>query len=273
MDVADFLRFSFPVLTIVLILAELLHGWRRGRRVYDARETAASVFLGLGNRILNGLLGGIAALPLVWAYRASPLRMPMDDPWTWFALFLGLEFFYYFHHYAMHRVRWLWATHLVHHSTALFNLSAGVRLGWGGMLLGGTLFYLPLALLGFPPIAIGLMFALNLAYQFFLHLSSAPRLGPLEWVFNTPTHHRVHHASNDTCLDRNFGGVLIVFDRLFGTFGEAPGGEPLRFGLKEGGVEAHRPLAVLMHGWRLIWTEWRRARSWGGRWRALFGAP
>ncbi len=273
MSVADYLRFVFPVATILLIAAEMLHGRLRRRRVYDWRETGTSLLLALGNRVLNATLGGIAALPLVWAAGLSPLRIEMTGPWAWLGLFLGLEFCYYLHHYAMHRVRWFWATHLVHHSATLFNLSAAIRLGWGGNVLGASLFYLPLALIGFPPIAIGVMFALNLAYQFFLHFAAAPQLGPLEWVLNTPTHHRVHHASNDACLDRNFGGVLIVFDRLFGTFAEAPKEEALRFGLKGQQVRADKPFVILLHGWRVMLADWRAAGSWGGRWRALFGAP
>lgn len=199
---------------------------------YDIRETAASFGVAAGDVASRLATSGLVAIPLLAAYHVRLFDIPLDHPMSWVALFVGVEFCYYWFHRASHRIRWLWATHSVHHSATRFNLSAAVRLGWTGQISGAFLFFLPLAWIGFHPLAIGLVIALSLLYQFFLHTSFDVSFGPLEWVLNTPRHHRVHHASNDGCLDRNYGSVLIIWDRLFGTFAEAPAGEPLRYGLK-----------------------------------------
>jgi len=116
------------------------------------------------------------------------------------------------------------------------------------------------------------MLALNLFYQFFLHTELAPRLGPLEWVLNTPRHHSVHHASNGSCLDKNFGGILIIYDRLFGTFATPPENEPLRYGLTEP-LRSQNPLHIVFREWLQMARDLRHARSARDAWRTLFGAP
>jgi sterol desaturase/sphingolipid hydroxylase (fatty acid hydroxylase superfamily) len=187
-------------------------------------------------------------------------------------LFLGVEFCYYWFHRASHRVRWLWATHAVHHSATRFNLSAAIRLGWTGQLTGAFIFFLPLAWLGFHPLAIGAMLSVGLLYQFFLHTSLPVSLGPLEWVLNTPNHHRVHHASNESCLDKNYGNTLIIFDRLFGTFATAPREETMRFGLK--GREASvNPFKIALGEWGHLLRDVAKTKGLWRRLQVLFGAP
>jgi sterol desaturase/sphingolipid hydroxylase (fatty acid hydroxylase superfamily) len=183
-----------------------------------------------------------------------------------------VDFVEYWFHRAAHSVRFMWASHAVHHSTTRFNLTAAVRLPWTGALSGAVFFFLPLALLGFHPLAMTGMALLNLLYQFFLHTEQAPRLGPLEWLLNTPAHHRVHHASNASCLDKNFGGVFIIWDRLFGTFAQAPKDERLRFGLVSP-LPSQNPLTVNFHEWRKLMRDTWRARGLKARLRALVGAP
>ena len=128
-------------------------------------------------------------------------------------------------------MRWFWATHAVHHSPNEFNLGIAYRFGWTGRLAGNAVFFVPMIWLGFPPKAVFAALALNLLYQFWLHTEWVPKLGWLEYVLNTPSHHRVHHASNADYIDRNYGGVLIVFDRLFGTFAAERDDLPCRYGL------------------------------------------
>lgn len=137
---------------------------------------------------------------------------------------------------------------------------------------GAFVFFLPLAWVGFHPIAIGLMLSLGLLYQFFLHTAYDVRLGPLEWILNTPAHHRVHHASNEPCLDTNYGSTLIVFDRMFGTFAQAPPGEPLRYGLK-GCHPSNNPFEIAFGEWRRLLKDVRAAPNLGARIKVLFGAP
>jgi sterol desaturase/sphingolipid hydroxylase (fatty acid hydroxylase superfamily) len=152
------------------------------------------------------------------------------------------------------------------------NLTAAVRLGWTGNISGNFLFYLPLVWLGFHPLMVLGMLAINLLYQFFIHTERVGRLGPLEWILNTPTHHCVHHAANPACLDMNYGGVLIVFDRLFGTFTEAPRDEPLRYGVI-GGRITHNPFEIAFAEWRRLFRDAARASTLRARLKVLLGPP
>jgi sterol desaturase/sphingolipid hydroxylase (fatty acid hydroxylase superfamily) len=169
-------------------------------------------------------------------------------------------------------VRWFWATHAVHHSPNELTLAAALRLGWTGKLTGSALFFAPLVWLGFPPAAVLATLAANLLYQFWLHAPWMPRLGPLEWVLNTPTHHKVHHASNPEYLDCNYGGVLIVFDRLFGTFVDLRDDVPPRYGLTTPLV-THNPIRIALHGWLALAQDLRAARGVRAGLRILFGPP
>ena len=267
--------FGFFPVALIFIAVELLymkfalHGHDGD---HDAHETAASVGVALGDIAARILTGGLAAVPFMLLYNVRLFDIPLNAAWSWVGLFVGVEFFYYWFHRASHRVRWLWATHAVHHSATHLNLSAAIRLGWTGTISGAFVFFLPLALIGFHPVAIGLMIGLGLIYQFFLNTALPVRLGPLEWVLNTPTHHRVHHASNEACLDKNYGSVLIVFDRLFGTCAAAPRAEPLRFGLK-GREPSNNPLRIALSEWGHLWHDLKRAPSLAEKAKVLFGAP
>lgn len=262
----------FALVALALMAAEYLFHRLNDADSHDGGETAASLMVGVGNKLVMALTAGIAAVPVLFVHEHRLLDIPLDGPVTLLALFLAVELSYYVHHLAMHKVRWLWATHAVHHSPTRLNLTAAVRLGWGGHLTGGLVFYLPLVAVGFHPAAVFGLLGLGLGYQFFLHLSHPPHLGPLEWLLNTPRHHQVHHASNPACIDRNFGGVLIIFDRLFGTFAEAPKEEALRFGLVGEGPTRH-PLRIVFGVWTAMLKDAIAAPSLAGKLRALFGPP
>jgi len=265
-------KIVLPLLVLGLMLVEYLFHKVNHLDSHDARETAVSLFIAAGGKVIGLVTAGAVLVPAMLVYEHRLFDLSLDRLWLWPVLFVVVDLCYYVHHVAMHKVRWFWATHSVHHSPTRLNLSAAVRLGWGGHLTGGFIFYLPPIALGFSPAAVFGMLGLSLAYQFFLHLARAPNLGLLEWVLNTPRHHQVHHASNDSCLDRNFGGVLIVFDRLFGTFAESPRDEPLRFGLVHTQPSAN-PLRVLFGVWADMACRMRRAHGVRPRLRALFGAP
>ena len=249
-DIVDIARESRVILlldALGLMLVEYLFYRANDLDSHDARETAVSLAIAIGGKLFSALTASIAVIPIFYVYRYRLLDIPPDAPLSWLALFLGVEFSYYLHHLAMHKIRWFWATHAVHHSATRLNLTAAVRTGWGGHLSGGFVFYLPLVLIGFHPAAVFGALGLSLLYQFFLHLAYAPQLGPLEWVFNTPRHHQVHHACNHACVDKNFGSVLIVFDRIFGTFA-APPSEALRYGLAEA-APTKNVLKILFGAW------------------------
>ena len=245
------------------------------RRSYDWRAYAASLADAVGRRAVDALgLSGlsIAAPLLAWAYAHRVQTIALDVPATFALLFVGQEFCYYWYHRAAHRVRWFWATHAVHHSPNELTLAAALRLGWTGKLTGTALFFAPLVWIGFAPLAVLAALSANLLYQFWLHAPWMPRLGPLEWVLNTPTHHKVHHASNPEYLDCNYGGVLIVFDRLFGTFVDLRDDVPPRYGLTTP-LYSHNPMRIALHGWIALARDLLEARGWRARLRTLVGPP
>ena len=238
---------------------------------HDLKETTTSIVTALGNQIVRPATSFLVAFPLYLAYQHRLFEIPITMV-TLVILFVLVDFAEYWFHRAAHRVRFMWASHSVHHSTTRFNLTAAVRLPWTGALSGAVLFFLPLTLVGFHPLAVTAMALLNLIYQFFLHTEHAPRLGPLEWALNTPAHHRVHHASNESCLDKNFSGVFIIWDRLFGTFAEAPQDEKLRFGLVSP-LPSQNLLTVNFHEWRKLLRDTWQARGLKARLRVLISGP
>lgn len=252
------------------MLLEYLIGRLIRHDTHDLKESAATFGVALVHNLVRPLEATLVATPFMLAYRNRLFDIDTTTAGGLIALFLAVDFVYYWHHRASHHIRWLWATHAVHHSPTKLNLTAAVRLGWTGSISGNFFFYLPLAFLGFHPFGIVAMLGLNLVYQFFIHTELSPRLGPLERMLNTPAHHRVHHASNDGCLDKNFGGMLIVFDRLFGTFAEAPKTEPLRYGLR-GRPASLNPGRIALGEWTFLWRDFRRAPTAAEKLRALFG--
>jgi len=255
-----FARSPFWLATLLLlVIVELV--WRlRTKRGYDGRGALASIGLLLGNvpfALLNGaIIGGVA----IGVAALAPVQWPLYDWRSWIAGFLAFEFAYYWFHRASHRMRWLWASHRVHHSAEQLTLLASMRLGWTNGISFGWVFYLPLLIAGCPPAMVAALRAFDLRYQFFLHTEAVGKLGPLEWVLNTPSHHRVHHASNGGYIDRNYGGVLILFDRLFGTFAAERADKPPRYGLI-GHETSNNPIHISFEEWRLMLRDAWRARG------------
>lgn len=256
---------------LILILVEW--GLRRlAGRSYSWGGAFASLGVAIGDmvsRLTGGVVIGLAALAIA---RLSPWHWPLDDWRSWVVGFFGVEFAYYWFHRWSHEVRWLWATHNVHHSAAEFTFPAAIRLGWTSLVSGGWIVYMPLVMAGMDPVMLATLLGLNLKYQFLLHTELVGRLGPLEWVFNTPAHHRIHHACNAAYLDRNYGGVLIVFDRLFGTFAEERPDEPVRYGLTEP-LESRNPFIIAFREWQWIGRDLKAARSFRDIRTILFGRP
>lgn len=262
--------FAFVMLTLVLL--EWFWRSRVAQRGYDGRNARTSLVLGVGN-VVSGLLGTVV-LGSVFAllYRLAPVHWPLRDWRTWAAGFVAVEFMYYWFHRCSHTVRWMWATHAVHHTPDEMTLLSSIRLGWTNMLSFGWLFYVPLVLIGFDPRLVFGLLALDLRYQFFLHTEAVGKLGPLEWVLNTPAHHRVHHASNADYLDCNYGGMVIVFDRMFGTFREERADEPIRYGLAHP-LPSKRPFVVAFGEWGRLFTAMKSAAGPRAALRIALGRP
>ncbi len=202
-------------------------------------------------------------------YELTPLRLSPDNPWTWVLLFFADDFSYYWFHRISHESRVFWASHVVHHSSQHYNLSTALRQTWVPMTYFP--FWLWMPLLGFAPWMVLLAQAWSLIYQFWIHTERIRRLPrPLEYVLNTPSHHRVHHGSNDIYLDRNYGGILIIWDRIFGTY--EPEGERVRYGLTKN-IHTYNPVRAAFHEYVAMWHDVRRAGSWRDRMGILFRGP
>ena len=265
-------RPAMLLLAAMLIVIE--YGWHRlrGSDGYDLKESASSLFVGVGRFATRAVSGLVQAPVFLWAYDHRFFTIAADNVWAILGLLLVSEFAYYWFHRFSHTVRWMWASHSVHHSSTHLNLSAAYRLGWTDLLSGDWLFFLIPVFIGFNPVTTVAFMGLNLTFQFFLHTEAVKSLGPLEWVLNTPAHHRVHHARNAACLDKNYGGFLIIYDRLFGTFAQAPKDEPLQYGLvaKE---PSYNPLKIIFGEWLNIANDMRKARSPREILNAAFGRP
>ncbi|HUH84961.1 MAG TPA: sterol desaturase family protein [Stellaceae bacterium] len=261
-------------LPVALLLVALEIGWYLliQKRAYPWHETLASLSLQV-MRLPARILAPTVLAPIaffLWHHRVT--TVPLDNASGFLLLFLGEEFAYYWEHRAAHEVRWLWASHVVHHTPAHLHLASAFRLGATEALSGSWVFRLPLYFIGFNPLAVAAMGALNLCYQFWLHTDLVGRLGPIEWIFNTPSHHRVHHASNAQYLDRNYGGILIIWDRLFGTFASEDRHINIRYGLVHP-FGCLNPFVIAFHEWAAMARDVARARSWRERLVQLFGSP
>ena len=250
---------------VLLVLAEMVAARFRARHRYCPRDTLTSLGLGLGSTVAGVLSGGAVFTLATWVsgYRLFAIGWG----WYWFVLCFVLDdLAYYWFHRSAHRVRWFWASHVVHHSSQHYNLSTALRQTWTGFFSLSFLFRLPLFLLGFAPAMVFFVAGLNLVYQFWIHTEVIGRLPrPIEAVMNTPSHHRVHHAANPRYLDRNYAGVFIVWDRLFGTYEPELDEDRPRFGLVKD-----------LGSFSLVWAavhEWVGiARDvWSAPWRAKLG--
>jgi sterol desaturase/sphingolipid hydroxylase (fatty acid hydroxylase superfamily) len=254
-----------------LIVVEAL--WRRNTgRSYDAHATAASFGVAAGNILLKPITAAATGAVFLGAETLAPIHLPLDDWRIWLVGFVAVEFAYYWFHRWSHLVRWMWASHAVHHSANEFTFPAAIRLGWTSFLSGGWIVFLPLVIAGFPPVMISVLLAANLTYQFFLHTEAVGRLGPIEWILNTPAHHRIHHASNPDYLDRNFGGILIIWDRLFGTFAELNPTDPIRYGLTKP-CGSNNPFTIALGEWRALFAAIMRAGTWKEKFLIAVGRP
>lgn len=216
---------------VVLVLAEMVWARKRAPDAYEPRDTLTSLLLGLGNTAAAALTAGLvyAAASALYEYRVAT---PGWAWWVWIAAFVLDDFNYYWAHRTGHRVRWFWASHVNHHSSQHYNLSTALRQTWTGFVALSFLFRIWPALLGIPPAMLLAVAGVNLVYQFWIHTEAIRRLPRwFEAVMNTPSHHRVHHATNPAYLDRNYAGVFIVWDRLFDTFTAERDDLTIRYGL------------------------------------------
>jgi sterol desaturase/sphingolipid hydroxylase (fatty acid hydroxylase superfamily) len=243
------IAFAIPVF-FLFILVELAWNISRGDSRYRFHDSIASLSCGIGQILVDTVFRFITFGGYVLAWKHLRVATIGDSLVAWIGIIVGVDFFYYWFHRASHRVNFLWAMHAVHHQSEEYNLSTALRQSWLDPLVYWT-FLVPLAIAGFTPAMYAASATLNLLYQFFIHTRAVKKLGPLEWVFNTPSHHRVHHGIDPQYIDKNYSGIFIVWDHLFGTF-EPEGIEPVYGTVK--------PLA----SWNAVWAnaaEWARIAS------------
>ena len=264
---------SIPIFILTMILEGMWarRALREGADIhgYERRDTMASLSMGLGNVAISAVtkIGSLAVMTLIYQHRLTTLSPTVW--WSWVLLFFAEDFCYYWFHRLSHEVRCLWAAHENHHSSKHYNLSTALRQSWTTPFTA-PIFWWILPFIGFHPVAVLTQQAVSLLYQYWIHTESMKTLGPLEWVFNTPSHHRVHHGKNPEYLDRNHAGILIVWDRLFGTF--EPERARVEYGLTKD-IETFHPVKIAFHEWVAMVRDVRRARSVREAFLQVFGPP
>jgi sterol desaturase/sphingolipid hydroxylase (fatty acid hydroxylase superfamily) len=269
----DLIVWAIPAFIVSLIVEGLVvrRMQKEGRDVrgHTVKDTAASLSMGLGNLIIGLFWKGIAFSGYMVLYQLTPLRLGSLGAVSWVLQFFLEDLCYYWFHRAHHESRFLWAGHVSHHSSEQYNLSTALRQPWTTPITGWV-FWAPLALLGFHPAMIVVAQSISLLYQYWIHTESIGRLGVLEWVLNTPSHHRVHHASNIQYHDKNYAGVLIIWDRLFGTF--EPEVEKPVYGITKN-IHTYNPLRICFHEFAAILTDLRRPEPLRLRLARVFRGP
>lgn len=259
---------------LLLIPLELVLAARgRIRAEYELRDTLANVAVSIGSIFFWGTLSWMLLRTVTYAYAHRLFNVPFTAG-TFLLAFVLEDCRYYWWHRISHRSRWFWASHVVHHSSQHFNLSTNLRQSWTSQFSGLILLSVPLAYVGFSPALVGLAFTLNLMYQFWIHTEAVDRLPNwFEWWLNTPSHHRVHHASNPRYLDANYAGVLMLWDRMFGTFVAEQRQEPPCYGLVKN-LATFNPIRIAFAEYVAIARDvLRRDVRWRHRFAYLFAPP
>ncbi|MFT6294570.1 MAG: sterol desaturase/sphingolipid hydroxylase (fatty acid hydroxylase superfamily) [Glaciecola sp.] len=246
----DLILYAIPFF-FLLIFIELGYGAWRGRNTYRLNDTINSLSMGSLSRLQSLVILGFSGVIYEWTvthYQFS--QLPDTEIWVWISCFVGYDFAYYWKHRLGHEVALFWGSHVAHHQSEDYNLATALR--QTSIDFYGFVFYLPFFVLGYPAEILFTVVSLNLIYQFGVHTQHVPKLGPIEWIFVTPSNHRVHHARNASYVDKNYGGVFIFWDRLFGSFQDELDSEPVVFGLRKP-LNSWNPLWANVHVyWRLI---------------------
>jgi len=253
------LAVPFFILAIILEIGLARMGWVKTH--YEAKDTLTSLAMGLGRGIPAVVLGSAIFAATVFVYNHRIFTVPFDAVWGWVAIFFLEDLTYYWFHRISHERRFWWAAHVNHHTSQHYNLSTALRQTWTGGIAGTWILWLPLAWLGFSPAQIAIQQGISLVYQFWIHTEAIGRMPRwFEAVMNTPSHHRVHHARNPRYLDSNYAGILIIWDKLFGTFQPELDEEPCRYGIVKN-LGDFNILRVAFHEWVGMFSDVARAKS------------
>lgn len=264
----DYIALSVPVF-FVLIALELGYSVWKQRHWYHLADALTNIACGIGQQLTGIFVKSLLFAGYIFLYQHARF-FTLPEGWlSGIILFLGVDFCYYWFHRLSHEINAIWATHIVHHQSEDYNLTVALRQSWFQAFFS-NIFYLPLALLGFHPTLTLTVIAINTLYQFWIHTELIRSMGWFEWVFNTPSHHRVHHGSNPQYIDRNHGGTLIIWDRLFGTFEKEH--EPVVYGITHP-LRSWNPIWANLHYWRDLFLQASRFTRWTDRLRLFLAAP
>lgn len=264
----NYVLYAVPFFFLLIGLELLADSWR-GLSTYRLSDALNSLSAGVLSTTSGLLSKGLALVTYLFAWQHLALfDLSVHSLWVWVFAFVFYDFCYYWNHRLGHERSILWAAHSVHHQSEEYNLSTALRQTSTGFLFG-WIFYLPMAVCGVPPVVFLTVASLNLLYQFWVHTRHIPKLGWFEWIFISPSNHRVHHAQNPVYMDRNYGGVFIVWDRLFGTFQEELDEEPVVFGVTVP-LASWNPLWANLQVYSALWQDARRASSWWDKLRIWF---
>ena len=268
----DLIILVLPLFLLTVAIESAYSAWRK-LEWYQWQDFWGSMGIMLITPLVDLLPKLLAVVAMLAVYEISPLQGTFGRQWwAWVLLFLLDDFIYYCFHRANHEIRFMWAGHVNHHSSQYMNYGTALRQGVGERVYK-YFFWLPLPLLGFEPAMVITMMSISLFYQFWIHTRAIGKLHPLiEFIFNTPSHHRVHHASNIRYLDCNHGGTLIIWDRLCGTFSEELDSDPVVYGLTHN-IETFNPLQIIAHEYRQMLQDVHSATQWRDKLRYLLLAP
>lgn len=278
-----FIPYFIP-LAIVIITIEVIMSIRHDKHLYDWKDSAASACVGVGAVLMQILTkaGTLAVFTAVFEL-FSPLRQALDYTaafgqnwlgatwWVWILAIIGDDFNFYWHHRFAHTVRILWAAHIPHHSSEYFNFGTSFRNSWTIFFIK-PVYWLWMPAIGFHPIMVLMAMSINSLYQFTLHSMSVPHLGWFEKIFNTPQLHQIHHSKNFAYMDKNFGGILIIWDKIFGTFHNGRDGQQRHFGVTKPPA-SYNPVKIITHEFENIWNDVRNAKTLTDKLNYVFGAP
>lgn len=265
----DVIALSIPVFFIFMGVEWGVAKWR-GIEIYRLADFIANLGCGVVQQTSKIFIALITTVGYLWLYNEHRIyTLSTNSWWTWVLCFFGVDFFYYWFHRMSHEHNLLWAAHVVHHQSEEYNLSVALRQS-AFQALFSWFFYLPLAVLGFSPWMVAITRALSALYQFWIHTQLIDRMGPLEWILNTPSHHRVHHGKNPQYIDRNHAGTLIIWDRIFGTF--EPEGDEVIYGVTEP-PQSWNPIFVNFHHIKLSCKRMIAAHRWDDKWNVWWAQP
>ena len=257
---------------LIAIGTELYINWKDKLNLYEKKEALSSIGMGLGSLVIDILMKGLAYGAYTLVYKHYHFFNLGWHWWVWVLILFADDFTFYWHHRLSHEIRILWSAHVNHHSSTTLNLATALRQSWGEQFYK-YIWWLWMPLVGFPPLMMMMMMSISLIYQYWVHTELIKKLPKwFEFIFNTPSHHRVHHASNIRYLDQNHAGILIIWDRMFGTFAEERDDEKPVYGITKN-INTYNLFKIASHELVDVWHDVKRAPKFSDKLKYIFYPP